>query len=216
MGALHDGHRSLIQRARRTCGTVVVSLFVNPLQFSPAEDYRRYPRDLSQDLARCREENVDLVFVPKLGNPVPSRFSNDRRRQDVFPAMGGRTATFAFSGRDHGRDQTVEPCPSDPRVLRSKRLPTILRDPAIGEGPRPRHAGHPVPDHSRLRRVRPEFTKSLRDEIATPAGSGPLSGPVGREGSDRRRNAPRRPGRKEHGESPRRRARTRHRLPGVL
>ena len=65
MGALHAGHRLLIQRARRTCGTVVVSIFVNPLQFGPAEDYRRYPRDLSQDLACCREENVDLVFLPK-------------------------------------------------------------------------------------------------------------------------------------------------------
>ena len=65
MGALHAGHRSLIQRARRTCGTVVVSIFVNPLQFGPAEDYRRYPRNLSQDLACCREENVDLVFLPK-------------------------------------------------------------------------------------------------------------------------------------------------------
>ena len=65
MGALHAGHRLLIQRARRTCGTVVVSIFVNPLQFGPAEDYRRYPRDLSRDLACCREENVDLVFLPK-------------------------------------------------------------------------------------------------------------------------------------------------------
>ena len=65
MGALHAGHRALIRRARRTCGTVVVSIFVNPLQFGPAEDYRRYPRDLSRDLACCREENVDLVFLPK-------------------------------------------------------------------------------------------------------------------------------------------------------
>ena len=74
MGALHAGHRSLIQRARRTCNTVVVSLFVNPLQFSPAEDFRRYPRDLSQDLACCREENVDLVFIPKLETLYPQDF----------------------------------------------------------------------------------------------------------------------------------------------
>ena len=64
MGALHAGHRSLMQRARRTCQTVVVSMFVNPLQFGPAEDYRRYPREPSQDLACCREEDVDLVFLP--------------------------------------------------------------------------------------------------------------------------------------------------------
>lgn len=74
MGALHAGHRSLMQRARRTCRTVVVSLFVNPLQFGPAEDYRRYPRDLSQDLACCREENVDLVFIPNLDTLYPPDF----------------------------------------------------------------------------------------------------------------------------------------------
>lgn len=74
MGALHAGHRSLIQRARRTCRTVVVSLFVNPLQFGPTEDYRRYPRDLSQDLAYCREEHVDLVFLPKSETLYPQDF----------------------------------------------------------------------------------------------------------------------------------------------
>lgn len=74
MGALHAGHQSLVQRARRTCQTVVVSLFVNPLQFGPAEDYRRYPRDLEADLARCREENVDLVFIPKVETLYPQDF----------------------------------------------------------------------------------------------------------------------------------------------
>ena len=74
MGALHAGHRSLIQRARRTCQTVVVSLFVNPLQFGPAEDYGRYPRAQSQDLACCREENVDLVFIPNLNTLYPQDF----------------------------------------------------------------------------------------------------------------------------------------------
>jgi len=74
MGALHAGHRALIQRARRTCGTVVVSIFVNPLQFGPAEDYRRYPRDLAQDLACCGEETVDLVFLPKADILYPRDF----------------------------------------------------------------------------------------------------------------------------------------------
>ena len=54
MGALHAGHASLIQRARRECGTVVVSIFVNPLQFDRAEDLDRYPRSLDADLALCR------------------------------------------------------------------------------------------------------------------------------------------------------------------
>ncbi len=74
MGALHAGHRSLMQRARRTCQTVAVSIFVNPLQFGPSEDYRRYPRDLSRDLACCREEQVDLVFLPEPDTLYPRDF----------------------------------------------------------------------------------------------------------------------------------------------
>jgi pantoate--beta-alanine ligase len=74
MGALHAGHRSLIQRARETCQTVVVSIFVNPLQFGPAEDYRHYPRALSHDLEICREEHVDVVFAPQLDELFPSQF----------------------------------------------------------------------------------------------------------------------------------------------
>ena len=74
MGALHAGHRALIQRARRTCGTVVASIFVNPLQFGPAEDYGRYPRNLTRDLACCRDENVDLVFLPKADVLYPRDF----------------------------------------------------------------------------------------------------------------------------------------------
>ncbi len=74
MGALHDGHRSLIRRARRSCRTVVVSVFVNPLQFGPAEAYRRYPRDPSGDLELCREERVDAVFLPASDTLYPPSF----------------------------------------------------------------------------------------------------------------------------------------------
>ncbi len=98
MGALHAGHRSLIQRARRTCGTVVVSLFVNPLQFGPAEDYRRYPRDLSQDLARCREENVDLVFVPKLETLYPQDFQTTVAVKTLSRRWEGEQRPAHFQG----------------------------------------------------------------------------------------------------------------------
>jgi pantoate--beta-alanine ligase len=64
MGALHAGHTSLIERARRECSTVVVSIFVNPLQFERAEDLARYPRELSADVALCEGLGVDLVFSP--------------------------------------------------------------------------------------------------------------------------------------------------------
>jgi pantoate--beta-alanine ligase len=64
MGALHAGHAGLIDEARRTCGTVVVSIFVNPLQFDRQEDLETYPRTLEGDLAVCRAHGVGLVFVP--------------------------------------------------------------------------------------------------------------------------------------------------------
>ena len=73
MGALHDGHRELIRHARRAPGAVVpaVSIFVNPLQFGPGEDLERYPRPLEADLEACREEGVELVFLPGVQDMYP-------------------------------------------------------------------------------------------------------------------------------------------------
>jgi pantoate--beta-alanine ligase len=67
MGALHDGHLSLMRRARREVGSrgvVVVSIYVNPTQFGPKEDFSRYPRDIRRDLALCRKGGADVVFTP--------------------------------------------------------------------------------------------------------------------------------------------------------
>lgn len=66
MGALHDGHLSLIQQARQENDRVVVSIFVNPLQFSPSEDLQRYPRDLERDREKCEQVGVDVIFAPSL------------------------------------------------------------------------------------------------------------------------------------------------------
>lgn len=64
MGYLHEGHLSLVERARESCDLVVVSIFVNPLQFGPNEDFERYPRDLERDLSLLRTAKVDCVFNP--------------------------------------------------------------------------------------------------------------------------------------------------------
>ncbi len=71
MGALHEGHRSLMRAARKECEIVVASIFVNPTQFGPGEDFEKYPRPLEKDLAACREEGVDVVFVPEVGEIYP-------------------------------------------------------------------------------------------------------------------------------------------------
>lgn len=71
MGALHAGHEKLIETARRECTTVVVSIFVNPTQFGPNEDYSRYPRTMEQDLAACERLGADLVFAPSVEEMYP-------------------------------------------------------------------------------------------------------------------------------------------------
>jgi len=75
MGALHEGHLSLIRQARRDNDIVVVSIFVNPKQFGPKEDLKKYPRPLSKDLKLCRKEGVDFVFFPKNEDIYPGGFS---------------------------------------------------------------------------------------------------------------------------------------------
>ncbi|KOX16443.1 pantoate--beta-alanine ligase [Nocardiopsis sp. NRRL B-16309] len=72
MGALHTGHRSLMRIARDRADTVVVSVFVNPLQFGPGEDFDRYPRTLDTDTAVCAEEGVDVVFAPTVATMYPT------------------------------------------------------------------------------------------------------------------------------------------------
>ena len=74
MGALHDGHRSLIRAARLRCDALVVSIFVNPSQFGPSEDFDLYPRPIARDRALCREEGVDVCFEPTAHTMYPEGF----------------------------------------------------------------------------------------------------------------------------------------------
>jgi len=71
MGNLHNGHLSLVREARRQADRVAVSVFVNPTQFGPGEDYDAYPRTLDQDSALLREEKADLLFIPSVDEMYP-------------------------------------------------------------------------------------------------------------------------------------------------
>ena len=73
MGAIHEGHRSLMRAARADCDEVVVSIFVNPTQFGPGEDFGQYPQPVEADLAACQEEGVDSVFRPSVAEMYPER-----------------------------------------------------------------------------------------------------------------------------------------------
>ncbi len=74
MGYFHEGHLSLMRRARQECDVVVISIYVNPLQFGPREDFNRYPRDLPRDLKMAEEVGVDIAFVPKDEDMYPDGF----------------------------------------------------------------------------------------------------------------------------------------------
>jgi pantoate--beta-alanine ligase len=76
MGFLHEGHLSLVRRARADCDTVAVSIFVNPEQFGPGEDLDRYPRDEKRDLALLRTEGTDIVFMPPAEEVYPPGFDD--------------------------------------------------------------------------------------------------------------------------------------------
>ncbi len=77
MGALHEGHLTLIRRARALAGpgSVAASVFVNPTQFGPKEDFSKYPRPISEDIAKCREAGVDFFFAPEPGTMYAPDFS---------------------------------------------------------------------------------------------------------------------------------------------
>ena len=98
MGALHAGHRSLIQAARRDGGFVVVSIFVNPAQFGPGEDLARYPRPIEDDLAACEDEGVDLVFHPPTEEMYPDEPKTTVHVADLTGGLCGAQRPGHFDG----------------------------------------------------------------------------------------------------------------------
>ncbi|WP_367947912.1 pantoate--beta-alanine ligase [Rathayibacter sp. VKM Ac-2858] len=99
MGALHDGHLALVDRARELADVVVVSIFVNPLQFGPDEDLDRYPRDLAADLALLEERGVEHVFAPSVAEMYPDGPSSTRVVAGKVGALyEGRSRPGHFDG----------------------------------------------------------------------------------------------------------------------
>lgn len=98
MGALHEGHLSLVREARRMCDVVVVSVFVNPTQFGPGEDFEHYPRDLTKDTALLTDYNVDYIFAPTVEEIYPRGFSTFVNVEGLSEQLEGASRPGHFRG----------------------------------------------------------------------------------------------------------------------
>jgi pantoate--beta-alanine ligase len=98
MGALHEGHLSLVREARRMCDVVVVSVFVNPAQFGPGEDYDHYPRNLTKDTALLTDYNVDYIFAPPVEEIYPKGFSTYVNVEGFSEQLEGASRPGHFRG----------------------------------------------------------------------------------------------------------------------
>ncbi len=98
MGALHAGHLSLIKRAKMENDVVIVSIFVNPLQFGPAEDLDKYPRDIEEDIRKLRQEDIDILFLPDNNLMYPQSFSTSIEVGALSERLYGKFRPGHFRG----------------------------------------------------------------------------------------------------------------------
>jgi pantoate--beta-alanine ligase len=98
MGFLHEGHLSLVSLARKECEMVVLSIFVNPIQFGPKEDLSRYPRDMERDEKLCREAGVDAIFAPAAREMYPEGFQTMVKVGDISSGLCGASRPGHFDG----------------------------------------------------------------------------------------------------------------------
>jgi pantoate--beta-alanine ligase len=98
MGFLHEGHLSLVDIARKRCDKLVVSIFVNPLQFGPREDLSRYPRDLKRDIRLLKERGTDFVFIPDERDMYPDGFHTYVEVEKLTNVLCGKSRPGHFRG----------------------------------------------------------------------------------------------------------------------
>ena len=98
MGALHAGHVKLIRCARRQNSIVIVSIFVNPTQFAPEEDFKKYPRTLLSDASICRKEGVDIIFLPSAEDMYPPGFNTHVSVDGLSSVLCGASRPGHFRG----------------------------------------------------------------------------------------------------------------------
>ena len=195
MGALHDGHLSLVRAAHRRAKRVIVSIFVNPAQFAPTEDFKTYPRSFNADLAMLAALKVDLIWAPTVAGDVSGRlFDKNRARRSGLGRTGGQVPSALFRRR---RDRGVQIVPaSDARLrdLRREGLPAAQGRDAHGARPRSSVEGDRRADRARKGRPRHVLPQRLPLAGGSQDRAAPASGAEGHrrrhQGRERRRVPP--------------------------
>jgi pantoate--beta-alanine ligase len=98
MGALHEGHLSLVRRAKQENDVTVVSIFVNPIQFGPSEDFKKYPRDIDGDTEKLKIEGVDIIFMPEISSMYPEGFFTHVEVEKISERLCGAFRPGHFRG----------------------------------------------------------------------------------------------------------------------
>ena len=98
MGAIHEGHLSLVRKAKEDCDIVIVTIFTNPIQFSNRDDFSSYPKTIDQDLDFLRQEGVDLVFCPSEADIYPDGFTTSVEVEKFSDLFGGKSRPGHFKG----------------------------------------------------------------------------------------------------------------------
>lgn len=126
MGALHEGHFSLVRRARDLVDSVIVSIFVNPAQFGPNEDYQRYPRTMEEDTARLEAEGVAAVFAPSAADMYPEGFRTVVEVEGISDVLEGAIRPGHFRGVATVVSKLFHVVPADVAVFGQKDYQQLL------------------------------------------------------------------------------------------
>ena len=154
MGALHRGHLELVRLAKARCRRAVVSIFVNPTQFAPHEDFERYPRDEAGDLAKLKRVGCDLVWAPERSEMYPDGFATRIIPGGAAEGLESDFRAALLRRRGDGLLQALHPGRARRRGVRREGLSAAVRRAPDGARPRPAAPDRRAGDRARGRRPR--------------------------------------------------------------
>ena len=137
MGALHEGHLSLIRSAKLQCSPVVVSIFVNPSQFGPGEDFEKYPRQWEADRDLLQSLSVDYLFAPAAAEIYPKGFRTHVEVEGLSDRLEGRVRSRTLSRCRHCGAETFRNCAAAFRLFWPQGRAASLHSAAHGSGSQP-------------------------------------------------------------------------------